>query len=180
MPSAGFAGPWGSRTWGSMSSTSPMRAADTLALGSITNIMAIIKKDIMICIAYWIKAIISPICKVEAAMAWPPTHIITKELTFITSIIAGIIPAITRCTKRLVWVNSWLASRTTIMPERCSRLMRFSLSIMPCKALNFGSATAMTTITSPSITATAAATIQLMETLFSTAKITPPMPIMGA
>ena len=43
-----------------MSSTSLIRRADTLARGMKTAMAEIIRKAMMICIAYWMKAIMSP------------------------------------------------------------------------------------------------------------------------
>ena len=65
------------------------------------------------------------------------------------------------------------------MPERFSRLTKFSLSISFCKILNLGSTTARETKISPRNTTTAKATKKLRDTLFCTAKITPPMPMIG-
>ena len=66
------------------------------------------------------------------------------------------------------------------MPERPSRLTRFNRSMSFCKDLNLGRATARATAMSPMSTTTAAAMSQLRETLFPTAKMMPPMPMMGA
>ena len=52
--------------------TSLIRFAATLALGSIIDIMVIIRKDIMICIAYCINAIIFPTCMVPLSTACAP------------------------------------------------------------------------------------------------------------
>ena len=90
--------------------TSKMRPADTLARGTKMKIMASIRKAMIICMAYWIKAIMSPICKVLWAMAWPPTHTISTESRFMPNIMAGISRLITRWTKRLVSIKSRLAA----------------------------------------------------------------------
>ena len=87
-----------------------MRPAETLARGTKMKIMASIRKAMIICMAYWIKAIMSPICKVLWAMAWPPTHTISTESKFMPNIMAGISRLITRWTKRLVSIKSRLAA----------------------------------------------------------------------
>ena len=50
-----------SATTGTVSSTSLILPADTAALGYMTNIMDSIITDIIICITYWMTAMISPI-----------------------------------------------------------------------------------------------------------------------
>ena len=92
-----------------LSSTLLTRSADTAALGSITEIMQIIRNAMMICMVYWINAIMSPTCIVPASMLWPPTHTIRTEIPFMISIMAGIINVIARLTKRLVLVSSRFA-----------------------------------------------------------------------
>ena len=46
-----------------------IRFAETLALGSIIDIMVIIKNDMIICIAYCINAIMFPTCIVPLSTA---------------------------------------------------------------------------------------------------------------
>ena len=96
------AGCAGSATPFSVLSTSLMRSADTLARGTIINIMLMNKKLMITCMAYWIKAIISPTCRLLAAICLPPNHTISRLMPFITSIIAGIMVAMLRFTNRVL------------------------------------------------------------------------------
>ena len=157
------------------------------------KIIAIIRKDMMICIVYWIYAIMSPTCMVDSAMACPPTHMMSSVTRFMTSIMIGIVMLITRWVKRFVRVRSSFAlskrassnfsfvnARTTSIPLKFSRLTRFNRSVKRCKLLNFGIATFKSTTTRHSSTMTASAMIQLSETLFCSAKIMPPTPMIGA
>ena len=142
---------------------------------------------------YCIKAIISPICIVEAAMAWPPTQIMTNVTRFIIRLIAGMVKDMVRWTKRVVSRRSRFAcskrlssyfslpkARITINPDRFSRLTKFSRSISFCRDLNLGIAMEKITMISPISTMTAKAMIQLSETLLPTAIIIPPIPMIGA
>ena len=86
------------------------------------------------------------------AIWWPPTQTISRETPFITSIITGIIVAMARltrtgcCRQGPCWLcrsvsasKSCVANaRMTIMPERFSRLTRFSLSTSCCMILKRG------------------------------------------
>ena len=177
----------------SVVSTSCTRSAETMARGTIMKIIAIIRNDMMICIVYWIYAIMSPTCMVDSAMACPPTHMMSSVTRFMMSIMIGIVMLITRWVKRFVRVRSSFAlskrassnfsfvnARTTSMPLKFSRLTRFNLSVKRCKLLNFGIATFKSTTTRHSSTMTASAMIQLSETLFCSAKIMPPTPMIGA
>ena len=170
-----------------------MRPAETEARGTITNIMLIMRKLIMICMVYWMKAIMSPTCMAESAIWWPPTHTISRETPFITSIITGIIVAMARNTNRLLSARSLLAlskrfsskscvanARMTIMPERFSRLTRFSLSTSCCMILKRGMAMAEIVQMRPRMSTTASAMTHAMLTLLLRAIMVPPIPMMGA
>ncbi len=80
----------------SVPSTSFTRWAATSARGSMMEIMPIIKNDITMTMAYVMKAIMSPVCMVPASMEWPPTHTMSTEVAFITSIMAGIMKVMVR------------------------------------------------------------------------------------
>ncbi len=58
----GFSGSW---ILVSVSSISDIRFKDTAALGNMIKTIETIRKDIIICIAYWINAIISPTCRAD-------------------------------------------------------------------------------------------------------------------
>ena len=80
-----------------------------MARGTIMKIIAIIRNDMMICIVYWIYAIMSPTCIVDSAMACPPTHMMSSVTRFMMSIMTGIVTLITRWVKRFVRVRSSFA-----------------------------------------------------------------------
>ena len=170
-----------------------MRSAETEALGKRMNMNDIIRKAKRICMAYCIKAIISPTCMVDWATWWEPTQMIRMVNPFMISIITGIISTMTRLTNRLVLVRSLLAlskrfssngcllkARITIMPDRSSRVTRLRRSIRLCTILNFGRVIEKMVRIIPSRTMTARAMIHHMEVLLPTALITPPTPMMGA
>ena len=177
----------------SVSSTSAMRSPETAALGRKMNIIDIIRKAKTTCMAYCRNAIISPTCIVAAATCWAPTQMIASDRPFISSIITGIIVTMTRATNRLVSVRSRLAmsnrcassccllkARTTIMPDRFSRVTRFSLSIRLCMILNFGREMLNTTRIRLSSATTATARIHHMFGAVSSARMTAPIPMIGA
>ncbi len=64
------------------------------------KVIQIIKNAMIICIAYCIKAIISRTWMVGLFDLMPADQTITRLITFIKNIIAGIIKAVTRLTKR--------------------------------------------------------------------------------
>ena len=145
------------------------------------------------CIAYCMNAIMSPTCIVDCATSCAPTHRISTMMPFRTSIITGMITTKTRLTKRLVLVSSTLArsnrsssyfcrlnARTTIMPERFSRMMRLSRSMSIWMILNFGTAMVNATAMTPMSTVSASASVHHMFGLLSSAWMIAPMPMMGA
>ena len=75
----------------SVSKTSLIRFADTPALGSIIDIIEIIKNAMMICMVYCRNAMISPTCIIPSSTLCPPTQIVSREMQFIMSIKIGII-----------------------------------------------------------------------------------------
>lgn len=83
----------------SLFNTSSTRSAATAALGSIIEIIQSIKNPIMICIVYWINAIISPTCICPSLIPCAPVHTIRTDTPFMTNIITGIINVIARLTK---------------------------------------------------------------------------------
>ncbi|MNN47608.1 hypothetical protein D3C81_1620370 [compost metagenome] len=76
----------------------------------MTNIIDTITRENMICIAYCKKAIKSPTCICSASIRRPPYQMIATEDRFMTSIIIGIINAITLLTLIEVSVKSRFAS----------------------------------------------------------------------
>ena len=121
------------------------------------------------------------------------THIISKDTTFIKSIITGIITTIARFTNKDVFVRLLFAlskrnyssfcvlnALMTIMPERPSLIIRLRRSIRFCITLNFGMVIEITKIIKERITITATAIIQDIEELFTSTRIIPPIPRIGA
>ncbi len=100
-----------------------MRLAETWALGSIMDIMMKAKK---ICIAYCMKAIMSPTCIEACATWWAPTQMMMRETPFMMSIMTGIITTITRFTKSRFPVRSLLAlsKRSSSWPCMTSLFVR--------------------------------------------------------
>ena len=177
----------------SVASTSATRFAETSARGSRMNSIESIKKANTTCMAYCIKAIMSPTWMVDCATSCAPTHKIKIIKPFRTSIIIGIITTKTRLTNRLRSV-SWrfarsnradstcwrLKARTTIMPVRFSRKIRLSWSSNSWMSLNFGITMLKTTPMTPNKMITASAIVHHMEGLLSKAWMIAPMPMMGA
>ena len=176
-----------------LASTSSTRSAATAARGSMMESMHSIRKPMMICIVYWIKAIISPTCIWPLSMPWAPFHMISTETPFMISIMTGIMKVMARLTNRFVLVRSRLArskrssscfcvlkARITGRPVRISRITRFTRSTRDCMMRNFGMATRnKSRMTSP-ISTTARPMIQDMDTLVWNTWITPPMARIGA
>ena len=167
--------------------------AETLARGSIIEIIDIIKKAIIICIVYWIKAIISPTCIFPASTAYAPFQIIKIQIPFIIRVIIGIIKAITLLTKRLFLVKSLLAlsnlfsscfsllkALITGKPVSISLVTKFNLSTKVWKILNFGITIPNKVITKVKIAITPTAIIHAIELLAFKLFMTPPTPIIGA
>ena len=167
--------------------------ADTVALGSIIDIIEIIRKDMTICMVYWINAIKSPTCIPPALILSAPTQTISTVTAFMVSIIAGIMQVITRLTNRLVLVKSLLTpskrfssyfwvpkARITHKPDRISRETRFSLSTSFCISLNRGIVILKSTTTRLSTATTATPMTQNMELFFCKAMTHPPTATMGA
>ena len=147
----------------------------------------------MICIVYWIKAIISPTCISPLSIPWAPFHIISTEMPFITSIMTGIINVMARFTKRFVLVRSRFAlskrsssyfcvlnARMTDRPVRISLITRLTLSTRLCMILNFGIATRNSTRMTRPISTTARPMIQDIDTLVWNTWMMPPMARIGA
>ena len=179
---------------GSVSSTSLILTAETLARGIMINTIDIMRKAIIISTAYCMKAIILPTCMVPALTSWAPTQIMRIMTAFIRNIIVGIKTTSTaRLTNRLVFVRSWFAlsnlssscfcalnALITINPVRCSRITRLSLSINFCIDWNLGRTMMnMTTIMVISIP-TAAPMIQSIELASPSTLRIPPIPRIGA
>ena len=147
----------------------------------------------IICIVYWINAIISPTCICPSLIPCAPLHTISTEIPFIMSIIVGIINVIALFTNRFVLVKSLFAlsnrssscfsvlnARITESPVNISLVTRFNLSTRFCNILNFGIATTNNTITTHKIRATASAMIHDIDTFVWNTLNTPPSPRIGA
>jgi len=178
---------------GSVSSTSAMRSAETAARGRVTKITDIIIKAITICMAYCIKAIMSPTCRVDSAIWCAPTQMMPSDRPLMMSVMMGMSTAMARATNSMVLVRSRLApskrasssccllnARMTIMPVRCSRITRFRRSIFCWMTRNLGMAMENMTASTPSRAITARAMSHTMLVERSMARITPPMPRIGA
>ena len=147
----------------------------------------------MICIVYWINAIISPTCICPSLTPCAPLHTISMVIPFMISIIIGIINVMARFTNKLVLVRSLFAlsnrssscfsvlnARIAGSPVRISRVTRFSLSTRFCRILNFGIATINNTATTITIRITPSTMIHDMLTfVWRTLKI-PPIAMIGA
>ena len=173
--------------------TSFILSAETAALGSITDIIVSIKKDITICIAYVINAVIAPTCKEPSEICPAPTHMIRTVTRFIIIIIRGIINVIVRFVKSIADVRSLLAlskrsssyfsrlkARITGRPVSISLATRFSLSTSFCISLNLGIAIFIRISTTARITITARAIIHAIPVPVVSTINTPPMPRIGA
>ena len=132
----------------------------------------------MICIVYWINAIISPTCICPPSTPWAPTHTIRILIPFIINIIAGIIKVMARLTKRFVFVRSRFATsnrssscfsvwkaRMTESPVSISLVTRLTRSTIFCRMRNFGITQRKSTRTSARMSTTPRAMIQVMDTL---------------
>ena len=155
--------------------------------------MVSMRKAKTICMAYCRNAIMSPTCMLASATWCAPVHKISRDRPFKSSIITGIMMTMTRLTNSMVPVRSLLAlskrfcsnscllkARMTIIPDRFSRITRLSRSIRPWMLLNLGTEIEYTINTRPSSTATASAMIHHIVGFLLMARITPPMPMMGA
>ena len=147
----------------------------------------------IICIVYWINAIISPTCIVPLFTLWPPIHTISTAMQFMISIIIGIMKVIALFTNRFVFVRSRFApskrfssyfsvlnARITGSPVSISRLTRFSRSTWFCTILNFGMTTTNSTITTITIRPTAMPIIQDISTFVLNTFQIPPIAMIGA
>ena len=147
----------------------------------------------MICIVYWINAIISPTCICPSLIPCAPVHTIRTDTPFITSIIVGIINVMARLTNRFVFVSvrfassnlfsscfSVLNARITGSPVRISLVTRFSLSTRLCRTLNFGITTRNRSNTTNAMIITASPMIHDMDTFVFITCNTPPIARIGA
>jgi len=170
-----------------------MRSPEIAARGMKMNNMERVKKENIIWVAYCMKAIRLPTCRVDAATSRAPTQMIATLRPVIIRLMSGNIAVNTLPTKRVVLVNSWLAlskrcsskscllkARTTIRPERFSRITRFMRSTSFCIILNFGSASVKASMMNMIKMPTASAINHHIFGLLSMARITPPIPIIGA
>ncbi len=157
------------------------------------NIIESIRNAITICMEYCINAIISPTCMLEAATSFAPNQITPSSITFMMSIISGIITTITRLMNKLTVVRSTLAlskrfsskpcmlkARMTIMPVRFSRATRLMRSVSFWMSLNFGSESEKTMAIKLTSINTATPISHARGESWLMTLIMPPMPIRGA
>ena len=122
--------------------TSSIRPSETAALGIITKTIVIIKNDIIICIEYCMKAIISPTCMPPTEISLPPYHKIATAVIFMTNIIVGKRPPIVAIiildsffrllltsSKRSVSWSFVLKALIIISPVKFSREIKLILSV---------------------------------------------------
>ena len=134
-----------------MSIISITRLALTFARGKIILTIEIIKNANIICIAYWIQAIISPTWIVPSSTPYAPTQTIVIHTTFMISIIIGIIIDIVLLTNKLTLVKlsfaasnlssscfSFAKARITGIPVNISRETWFNLSVRTWSFVNLG------------------------------------------
>ena len=179
---------------GSASITSLILLAETAALGSMIEIIDIIKNAITICIVYWINAIISPTCITPWSTLWPPTQTINIIIAFIININKGIIIDIALLTNKFVFIKSLFAASNlassffsllnaliTGKPVRISLETSFNLSIKSCNFLNLGIAIANKVATIINMATIATPIIHAIELSVLVNTLTnPPTPIIGA
>ena len=176
-----------------VSNTSLIRFADTCALGSIINIIASIKKDIITWRAYELNTTISPNKTILSAIAasfikYAPTKYIPSVTICITIYITGCIIAnalwlnnccfvklLFACSNLSSWYFSALNALTTLIPVKFSLVTPFNLSINFWTFLNLGSTITISTIITANNITTAAPVIalhcQLLFNIFVTAHI---------
>ena len=148
-----------------------------MALGNITDIIVINRNDIIICIVYWIKAIISPTWILPISICLAPNHIINIVVISIINIIKGCIKDIALFINRFMPVNSvltlsnlsssYLAVPKTLftsIPDINSLVTRFILSTTFCIILNLGMANIIITIMDITVTNMANPIIHNMDT----------------
>ena len=152
----------------SVFNTSSILSAATAALGSITDIIVSIKKDITICIAYVINAVIAPTCILPLSILCAATHTIRTVSPYMIKVMQGIINVMTRLVNNIVFVSFLLAlskrsssffslpnARITESPVRISLETKLTPSTSFCINLNFGMATTIKNSTRAIIAATA-------------------------
>ena len=143
----------GSEIVGSVSSTSPIRPADTAARGTMTNMITAIMIANRIWVMYWMNAVRLPIGISPLSTRNAPSHRTATVDRFMISISTGMVIANRRLTRRPTSIRSRLASsnrrsscsvrtnaRMTRTPESVSRITRLMRSILSCIAWNSGMA----------------------------------------
>ena len=138
-------------------------------------IIVIIKKAMITCIAYCIKAMMLPTWIIPLSTCPAPTHKISSVVPFIKNIINGINKAMARVVNKLTLVISRLAfsnfscstvsllkARITKIPSKSSCTTLLSLSVNFCIFLNLGITTANILATMLKITTTQSAMIHVI------------------
>ena len=170
-----------------------MRAADADARGSMTNIAVTMNTANRICIAYCSDENIAPTCITPASMRWLPTQMIATLVKLSIRISAGMSTAIRRFTAIAVLVRSRFAAsnrsrcraprsnarmtRTPLSPSPSTRLSR---SILSCMAVDSGTAPRMISANTTAITGITAISTQASCASCDSARMTPPIAIIGA
>src|SRR5690554_3140356 len=193
MPAGSALGSSGSSMETSLSSTSPILFMETMALGRMMETMDSMRKDIMICMVYWMYAIISPTCMFPRSTWEEPTQTMRMLKAFMMSIIRGCMMPMSLDTKRLVFVRSLLATsnffssclsvlkaRMTMSPTRESLTTMFTLSTRVCSFLNLGRAVLNMMTTTVRMAMTPTAMTHAMDLLVFSALMMPPTPRIGA
>ena len=170
-----------------------MRAADADARGSMTNIAVTMNTANRICIAYCSDENMAPTCITPASMRWLPTQMIATLVKLSMRISAGMSTAMRRFTAIAVLVRSRFASsnrsrcrvprsnarmtRTPLSPSPSTRLSR---SILSCMAVDSGTAPRMISANTTAITGITAISTHASCASCDSARMTPPIAIIGA
>ena len=145
------------------------------------------------CIAYCMKASMSPIRSSFWSILWAPTQTTVIDVKFSSRIITGCITPMIRLTVMLTFIKSALVcsnracshasrskARMTRMPVSRSRVTRLRRSTSCCKRVKRGMASNSNATMTTKSTPTATAMIQVIDGARSYALMTAPMPIKGA
>ena len=100
----------GSAISSSVARTSLVRSVDACARGIMMKSIDAMRNEMRICIAYWRKAIMSPMFDTSRSMRLALNHRIDIVMTFIRSVISGIMIAKSRLTFTDVAMRSRFAS----------------------------------------------------------------------
>lgn len=190
---SGVTGSTGSRTAGSVSSTSAMRRAQITARGSIIAMNVPIITAVRIWRRYWMKAVREPTSIAPSATRCPPNHSTDAVATCRIIVMTGpmstntcpidrdraVIRSFASPNRRTSW-SSRTKARTTRMPVICSRSTPFTASSRSCISVNIGMSRATSAPTTTTSTGTATHTSHDRPASSRTAMTIPPTDMIGA